>query len=1470
MSTAGNAFVYRSYDFVFRPEKCSIRSETGRMRGGSLRNGSCSSDVTGIFVNLRLFDTRTMTMKHVRLCLTVFACAAGCAFPAGLYADVIFRHIDIDSGLAHSDANCLVQDSTGIVWIGTYAGIQSYDGYVLHTYDYYPEEQKSIRESHNRILSMTCDGSHIWVGSESGLTCFELDTRRYVRWTMDSSDPVGDHVCSSPVDYASFFPEDSLIFVRTSSGSLFARVSGTGLRQFVWDVEADRQYCRYLVSPVYFQGRIWGSLGHGVVSLKVADGRIHVAGYRRARDFGGNDIQWIESMGDSLYVRTDRGCALVLVDDGGYRIAGSFSFNDVDPDVPEATTGRMAVDGAGSLWCSWSGGVFKVTAPFSAEAAVVRYFQDVRIDGISARRVRDLMVDDYGNIWIASISRGVYYRPYADSPFHNVGSSLFKDFGFAQNEIVAVTGGGIDTGTIWMIVENASVFRYEISSGKLSMEPVNPGGNVRNLYYQSLELGHDGRSLYIGTNAGIIIYDVVSEKSRWLDAGDSRIATSIAYMEETDAGQLAVATWGMGMFIVDSPLDSPVLSVHLSEYTEPSILSDKVSHVKVRGNSIYLCTTEGLNVVRFTDDLRIKDVSSYRADPSVSGSMSSNYMVGMDFADDSTLYIGTIGGGLNRVTLHSSKDNDYSAISYTVRDGLVNNDCETVLVDRSGDVWLGGAGIARIDPETGIVYPYGYSDGLSGNVYKMNVAYRDADGKLFMGGLDGLDWFSPEKTASRDGYRGLLLTSLYVNDAEVAPLEAETGRKPLIERTLDRTSGIRLDYRQNDFSIGFAAVGFDISDRVMYRFRLSGHDREWQVLGDGGNRAFFSNLPYGTYRFEVQTSMDKGYTWNEPGRSLGIRITPPWWLTTVAKTVYVVIILTIIIVLLKYYDHEKELKKENEIQKILIAQDEEKYEAKMQFFMNASHELKTPLTLILLSAESHEESCGRSRAIATIIRNARKMLSLIGELVDIRKTDLGISSLSLSRVNVSELVRGLYEEMEVWAENRHIRMYYESGQNDIIMDADREKFGKMVMNLLTNAIKYTGEDGSIRVSLKRGRKGEVSPAFNNTYSEGMASDDSEACILTVRDTGIGISPESIRHIYERFFQVLGSTPAHLGSGIGLAIVKSVVQQHGGEITVSSERGVGTEFIVVIPIREECPETVSGEFDVRGFIDNQYSEYDPEIIDNAEHASREGADMRTMLIVEDNLELAHLLAEHFSDRYDVVLAGDGKDGLEKVTEVWPDIIISDVMMPYMDGIEMCRRIKENLSLASIPLILLTARADMDSHIEGYGSGADLYMPKPFPMKLLDVNVRRLVRNSEHMLRHGRDGVQTLRQESGDTAESRQSPMDKAREEAVNGLTARLKTVIDSNLADPELSPDFLARELGISRTRLYRDLKRIDGMSLSDYIRNARLDKAAYLLVNSAMNVAEIMDACGFVNSSHFTKIFKMKFDVPPTGYRKSV
>ena len=386
----------------------------------------------------------------------------------------------------------------------------------------------------------------------------------------------------------------------------------------------------------------------------------------------------------------------------------------------------------------------------------------------------------------------------------------------------------------------------------------------------------------------------------------------------------------------------------------------------------------------------------------------------------------------------------------------------------------------------------------------------------------------------------------------------------------------------------------------------------------------------------------------------------------------------------------------------------------------------------------------------------------------------------------------------------------------------------------------------------------------------------------MKDTGIGISSESIHLIYERFFQVNGNSQSHLGSGIGLAIVKSVVLQHKGMIVVSSERMRGSEFIIALPVYENCRSNESAVgnqlLDVRSFIDEQYNEFEPvktssvggdePVIDNP--------DLPTLLIVEDNQELQAALKERLSAFYNIHIADNGRMGLEKCMLVFPDIIVSDVMMPEMDGIEMCRRRKNNLSVASIPLVLLTAKDTVESQIEGYESGADLYIAKPFSMKLLEVNIHRLLVQREQWMRgkadrgiseSGVEEVEVSEVKSGDMENGEEKTLYDTEEQRI--LTERLKNVIDENISDPNLSPEQLSSALGVSRSKLYRELKRIDGYSLSDYVRNVRLEKAAYLLVNSHLNIQEIMNEVGFINSSHFTKVFKLKYDMTPSEYKRN-
>ena len=377
----------------------------------------------------------------------------------------------------------------------------------------------------------------------------------------------------------------------------------------------------------------------------------------------------------------------------------------------------------------------------------------------------------------------------------------------------------------------------------------------------------------------------------------------------------------------------------------------------------------------------------------------------------------------------------------------------------------------------------------------------------------------------------------------------------------------------------------------------------------------------------------------------------------------------------------------NQLQKD-IEQKEKLEDMRNEFLGNVSHELKTPLTLILLAAEKLTDANQPGKECRTILYNVKRMLALISELVDIRKQDLGLSTLHLDWINMSQMIRQLFDDMSSWAENKHITITYNADDNDIEMDADKEKIGKMILNLFSNAIKYTDEGGRIDISFKQGTQKDVSPCYDTVHTEGAVPADVPLCILTVKDTGIGISSESIHLIYERFFQVNGNSQSHLGSGIGLAIVKSVVLQHKGMIVVSSERMRGSEFIIALPVYENCRSNESSVgnqlLDVRSFIDEQYNEFEPvktssvggdePVIDNP--------DLPTLLIVEDNQELQSALKERLSAFYNIHIADNGRMGLEKCMSVFPDIIVSDVMMPLMSGMEMCMKIKNNIDLCHI--------------------------------------------------------------------------------------------------------------------------------------------------------------------------------------------
>lgn len=1407
-------------------------------------------------------------------------------------ASEIFKQLTINNGLAHTDATCIAQDSTGLIWIGTYAGLQSYDGYVPQTFDYYPKGQK-IYQSHNRIATMACSKEVLWAGTESGLTRFDLSTHRYIPYYIESNNE--QYLVNTPIQRLFMNPSGNHLWIRTSLGLTAMQTSNDTLRTLTWESETERIFCKSL-SDLQFQGEtIWAANSTHIVQLTIRNHRVTVLNKYPTKDLlqTTHAICSIYFANNYLYIRTESGCYRLPVTHNKLNKATAIyaDFQRANSKIPSFTNGELIVTREGTLWCAYSEGLFEMQHPFSAQPVIHEYLRNSRYGSLTAMRIESLLIDRYDNLWVATSSWGVYYKALSKSFFKNISKPDFQEMGFLQNEIVSVTGK--PDGTLYMIVEYASLFRYDPHSGRLSLLPL-PKNESQNQLYQAIEMSRDQRHLYIGTNNGVSIYDTQTQKMTPLvpknATGTRSIHASIADMAEDADGRLWIGLWGNGLLCIDNPLTAPSIKLELNTQTDPKLPSGKISAILIQGKSIFLCTTNGLNRIQLTDDGNIKTFSSYQTNENAATSMSTNYLASIDCQNDSVCWIGTIGGGLNKLVLHSDKANDYTATCYTTQDGLPSNDCEMVLLDKRGNVWIGGNSIVQLDTQKDKIYTYGLANGLQNNAFKVNVSYKGYDGTLYMGGLYGLSYFHPEQLEHNTDFNGLMFTGLFINNHRIMP-RAEYDGQIVLEEVLDKTTKLTLNHRQNNFTISFAAMGYDLSGQIMYRYRLKGFQKEWQNLSYTNNEIYFTNLPYNSYELEVQLSTDKGYTWHEPGRRLEITVMPPWWLSVWAKIIYAILLVLGGIAAFKQYTKEQNLKKENEIQKILIAKDEEKYQAKMQFFMNASHELKTPLTLILLAAEKLMVKQQPDKDHHTILNNARKMLALITELVDIRKQDLGIATLKLEPLNLSQITRQLYDETVPWAENKRIKVSYATDGSDIESDADKNKIGKMIVNLFTNAIKYTDEGGSIDISLKRGTLGDITPCYGTVHSEGSVPAEQSLCILTVKDTGVGISSESIRLIYERFFQVKGGTDAHLGSGIGLAIVKSTVLQHKGMIVVSSERMVGSEFIVALPIHNELSASAHQSFfDAESFIEKQYKEFQPDELkenSNTEVAATDNPDLPTLLIVEDNKELQTALKEHLSSSYNIHTADNGRIGLETCLSIFPDIIISDVMMPEMDGIEMCRRIKNNLSVAYIPLVMLTAKDNIESQIEGYESGADLYIPKPFSMKLLEVNLKRLLTQREQWFKGNlpqetaqlagspekvviavTDNIEKEQESLKPEVIDKIVPQSTLSLEEQQRMTEKLKQIIAENLEDPDLSPDQLASALGISRTKLYRDIKGIDGQSLSDYVRNVRLEKAAHLLISTSMNIQEVMNEVGFINCSHFTKVFKLKFEMTPTDYKR--
>lgn len=1404
-------------------------------------------------------------LKHLIISIT-FIGYMGILCPISINANESFRNISIQNGLAHTDANCVVQDSTGLIWIGTYSGLQNFDGYQLQTIDYYSHYQK-IYESHNRINAMECSKNRLWIGSDSGLTCLDLNTHLYIPYTIVASDPT---ILHQRILQLSLDNVNQRLWIRIGNRLCVVEIDETTNTLYLLEWNNNHNFLTYWTyqKPIIYQGDAWLTTNEQLIQFTITDQKIHIKrSYQLEELLKQNKatVGRLYASGNHLYLRSSQGCFRFSfsgkeLDTSTYAY---IDFHQTNPNIPNDTSDTFIVGDDGTLWCSYFGGIFEVRQPFTENKTINQYLESSRNVNFSRARISSLFIDKFNHLWISTTSRGLYYRSLSSTPFHYLSNSKFQKIGFSKNEISSVVAQ--ESKALWMIVEGGSLFYYDLVKEKLEhiSLPITKGAADG---LQTISLSADRQRLYIGSFEGLIVYEIKTGKSYWLIGTQSEIlpySIGVSKIKEDNQGRLWLGTWGTGLYCIGNPESKPFIAYHINTESQHPILSNFISDIYAENQALLLCTTNGLNKIWMDKDGAIRNISFYQASENIHSSMSSNYIACIDQQNDSIYWIGTIGGGVNKLTIHSSRNNDYSAACYTTNDGLTSNDSEIVHIDKKQNIWIGGKGITRLETETNRICIYSSNDILQDNSFKIGAGCKADDGTIYMGGINGLCYLHPEDFKSFRSFPdtiNLVFRDLYINNKRILSKTEYDGHIPLPE-IFNQTKHISLTHKQNNFILSFAALGHTPTNQIIYRYRMTNYEKEWQIIPHSENKVYYSNLSYGNYRFELQVSTDRGFTWISPGRKIDFSILPPWWLTVWAKLLYVLVFILISTIIIYQYHKEQLLKRENHIKELERINDEERYQSKMRFFMNVSHELKTPLTLIMLSAEKLMEA-GISQSVSAIWNNSKKMLALIAELIDIRKADLGINKLLLTHQNIATLVGQLFSEIKPWAEKKEIEMEYISEEDSLKMDFDWDKIGKLIINLLSNSVKYTPQGGSIRIILKKAALKDIKPLYPTSHQEGEIQTNVPVCILIVRDTGVGISPESIRHIYERFFQISNKTQPHLGTGIGLAIAKTMVLLHNGAIIVSSERMTGTEFIVALPIHNDLNASLGQEpsaFNAKEFIDNQYLEYIPS--DDSQNKRIQvkhdsNPHLPLLLIVEDNIEMQNALEERLRPYYHIHIANNGKEGLEKCKVLFPDIIISDVMMPEMDGVEMCRQIRNDLSIAYIPIILLTAKGNVEHQIEGYESGADLYIPKPFSIKLLMVNLRRLLEFKERLLK-----------EDIKIKKSVVENKEATKENSKDSWEIQLDQLVKDNIDNPDLSVDFICDKLFISRSNLYNKVKESNHQPIADYIRNIRLTMAAELLLNPSYTINEVSMDVGIVNTSHFTKIFKIKYGMTPSEYK---
>ncbi len=1376
-----------------------------------------------------------------------------------------FQYLTIDEGLAHTDATCLTQDDQNFIWIGTYFGLNRFDGYELKSF--YNQNNPLRNVYTNRINDFCIDNKRrIWLATQGGVECFDIATATFLELKRDNTSSLATSVAHIAFDQKS----DRLILGNATDISFFEVSEALELKKIETSLPANIG----LVHEIMYKDGDWWLLGaRGLFKVDLGDSKIQLEPIQllvddqEANDFIGFTIDqgelWLASQ-EAIY------SGVIAKEKPSVKLKKMPFATDSFTGKLEATnfTSTRLVKEGENLWFGTTSGL--VHCQITEEGLLPKWYQKKEPFtkySLTSSHVSDLFMDQSNCLWVSTFGGGVNYIDLSQKKFHLLQSD-------PQNPENSLSGNYIRAmledadGQLWIGTrENGlNVYDFDHKRFKHFLHQNDAPSSISSNKIRSIAADQEDR-IWIGTQEGLNIYEAGQSGFQKLfherDNPNSLTNDVIFALACDKFGQMWAGSWHNGLNRIVYQDQNNYQIERITSQTAPwKLSSDKVSFIYAdeKSDEVFVGTDNGLNHILLTRTGQIAKIIHYKGSGETN-QLRSNFIWPIVKTSPNVLWVGTIGGGLNKLELFA--DGTYTSRQYSVAEGAPSRDIESIQVDQAGNLWLGTRGLSMFNPVTESFTNYDINDGLQSNSFKIGAAATGSNGRLYFGGTNGINYFDPGEIQQYEQKPKIVITDLIVNN-EPVQLRVAKNQWTLLEKSINLTERIRLSHLENNFSLSFASLHFANPDKCQYRYKLDGYNEDWVYTDAKDRKATYSNLEYGQYTFHVAGSNSDGI-WSEEIATLEIAIIAPWWWTTMAKIIYVLLILGVIASIFYYFTRWYKLKKVYEFTLLGEQQMADLHKMRLQFFTNISHEFKTPLTLILNPLEQlikGEVSSRKQRRYYQVMQNnAKRLLNLVNELLEFRKIESGSYALHAEKADLSAFAEDIFENFREHALLRDIDFSFQSAGLTDNFWMDKNVVEKILVNLLGNAFKYTGVGGNIKLSiLENDRKPRPTYSASHELPSDHTADD--YLWISVVDNGAGIPSKSLSQIFDRYFR--GEEFPHdekKGTGVGLALVKSLVARHSGILRVSSQDGAGTEFLVGLPKGNAhlSPDEIStqviykkADYDLPKLKDLYPETY----IDSPQETLNE-TKKPTLLVVEDNLELRQFLKEHFEGAFYILEANNGVEGLEILATHQPDIILSDVMMPQMDGIRFCKAVKGNESLNHIPFILLTAKAAMESRLEGIKSGADIYLAKPFSIEELQLTLQRIITS--------RQKLRKLYLENA---------FSEAREIAVvekeKDFVASIVRLIEENMENNQFDVSMLCKKMGMSRTKLYGKAKAVTGKSVGELIRSLRLRKAAELLASEDISVVQAMYRVGIQSQSYFTKSFKKEFGKTPSRYIKEL